>query len=48
MPDATGGIASGLYWVATGRLPLDELKPNGKDTGKDQRDQNQKGKKGNG
>lgn len=26
MPDATGGIASGLYWIATGKLPIDDLK----------------------
>jgi hypothetical protein len=23
--DATGGIATGLYWVATGKLPLEDL-----------------------
>ncbi len=25
MADATGGIATGLYWVATGKLPLEDL-----------------------
>ena len=38
MPDASGGIASGLYWVATGKLPLEELK----DKAKDPRDEEDK------
>ena len=25
MPDATAGIASGLYWVATGKMPIDDI-----------------------
>jgi hypothetical protein len=25
MPDASAGIFTGLYWVATGKTPLDEL-----------------------
>lgn len=25
MPDGTGGVATGLYWVATGKMPIDDL-----------------------
>jgi hypothetical protein len=26
MPDATGGLAAGIYWIVTGRLPIEDLK----------------------
>lgn len=29
MPDGTGGVATGVYWVITGRLPSEELKEGG-------------------
>jgi hypothetical protein len=25
MPDATAGVATGLYWVATGKMPIEDL-----------------------
>jgi hypothetical protein len=25
VPDGTGGLATGLYWVATGKLPVEDL-----------------------
>lgn len=31
MPDGTGGIATGLYWVATGKLPIEDLDEESKD-----------------
>ncbi len=40
MPDASGGIASGLYWVVTGKFPLEDLKD--KDKTKDQREEQDK------
>jgi hypothetical protein len=34
MPDASGGLATGMYWIATGKLPLEDLAEDDKEDGK--------------
>lgn len=49
MPDATGGIATGLYWIATGKLPIEDLDDDEDDDPKKEVDDDpltQKDKKG--
>jgi hypothetical protein len=31
MADASGGLATGLYWVATGKMPIEDLEDDLKD-----------------
>jgi hypothetical protein len=48
MPDGTGGVATGLYWVITGKLPAEDLEDQ-KDDPKEEPDEDpltQKDKKG--
>ena len=47
MADASGGIATGLYWVITGKMPVEDLKDEdlkeqAKDTPKDPQDEKDK------
>jgi hypothetical protein len=40
MPDASAGIFTGLYWVATGKTPMDEIQD---DSGDDDEPQDEPG-----
>ena len=33
MADASGGVASGLYWVTTGKFPMEDMEDKGNDGG---------------
>jgi hypothetical protein len=35
MVDGTGGLATGLYWVATGKLPVEDITDDEKDDPKE-------------
>lgn len=39
MPDASGGIATGLYWIATGKLPIEDLDEDSKEPSKEEPEQ---------
>jgi hypothetical protein len=38
MPDASGGIAGGLFWVATGKSPMEAFSEEDEDEDQDEED----------